>query len=167
MTRNSNRTENAGAKRKVGRPPVLDEAKRREICAILAVGCSRRTAAFYVDCSVNTIRRTALRNAEFAAQLRRAESACEVAALTHLNKAVKDGRNWRAAAWLLERRYPDRFGPRKPRSVSPDQLTDVVNRFAEVLSREISNADERQRILARLQNVTERLQSEEAAERSA
>ena len=33
---------------KPGRKPVLDDAKRREICAILAIGGTRRMAARYV-----------------------------------------------------------------------------------------------------------------------
>ena len=49
-----------------GRPPVLDEAKKREILAILTVGCSRRTAARYVGCTASTIQNTAERDAHFA-----------------------------------------------------------------------------------------------------
>ena len=56
-----------------GRKPLLKEAKRRAICAILACGGTRTMAAAFVECSVDTIARTAQRDAEFAAQIRRAD----------------------------------------------------------------------------------------------
>jgi len=37
--------------------------------------------------------------------------------------------NWRASAWLLERRYPGRWGPGRTGNAEPDDLTDD---FAEV-----------------------------------
>ncbi len=47
---------------KPGRKPVLDDAERREICAILGIGETRRMAAQYVGSSVDTVVRTALRS---------------------------------------------------------------------------------------------------------
>ena len=61
-----------------GRKPLLDEAKRREICEILAVGGTRTLAACYVGCSLDTIARTAKRDRAFAKQLRKAEVECEI-----------------------------------------------------------------------------------------
>ena len=49
---------------RIGRPPVLDDAKRREICAILAMGGNRETAARYVGCHRTTIANTAERDEE-------------------------------------------------------------------------------------------------------
>ena len=61
-----------------GRPPVLDEAKKREILAIVAVGCSRSTAAAYVGCATSTIQNTADRDPAFAEKLRQAAYNTEV-----------------------------------------------------------------------------------------
>ena len=52
-----------------GRPPSLDEAKRRKIIALLANGSSRRVAARVVGCAHSTITRTAERDPEFAADV--------------------------------------------------------------------------------------------------
>ena len=41
-----------------GRKPAPDDAKRREIFAILAIGGTRTMAARYVGCSLDTIGRT-------------------------------------------------------------------------------------------------------------
>ena len=63
---------------KCGRRSVLDEFKKREILAIVFVGCSRRTAARYVGCAVSTIANTAGRDPDFDEQLRKAEQQAEI-----------------------------------------------------------------------------------------
>ena len=88
---------------KLGRPPVLDEIKQREILAILSVGCSRRTAAKYVGCAPSTIQNTAERDEKFAEKLDRGENQAVVTHMTNINKAAKKAQYWRAAAWALER----------------------------------------------------------------
>lgn len=80
----------------MARRPALDEIKRREVCAILAMGGSRATAARYVGCAVSTILRTSQRNRTFRGELRKAESSAEVIQLQHIHTAGK--KNWRAAA---------------------------------------------------------------------
>lgn len=50
---------------KGGRPRVLDEIKRREVCALISAGYSMAGAASYVNCSEKTIRREAERNSQF------------------------------------------------------------------------------------------------------
>lgn len=139
---------------------VLDDVKRREICAVISVGCTRRVAAEYVGCSRNTILMTAKRDPEFAAQLLKADHTCEVHSLTLLNKAGKDLRNWRVLTWLLERKFPDRYGPRKPASVSGEQLAEVVERFAAVLTQEVPGAEAQGRIVERLRAILECLRDE-------
>jgi hypothetical protein len=137
-----------------GRPPVLDDGKKREICAILAVGCSRAVAARYVGCHPGTIRNTALREEEFALQLEQAESRHEILHLSHINSAAKEGRYWRAAAWALERKYPDRYGQRHPDVITIEQISQVLAQFADVIFEEIEEPEYRQRVLARLTDLT-------------
>src|SRR5437879_4909219 len=71
-----------------GRPRVLDETKRREICALVAGGCGLREAAKYVRCSTNTIRREAERNPDFNDQLRRSEMYAQLSPLRAMQQAV-------------------------------------------------------------------------------
>jgi hypothetical protein len=97
---------------RTGRPRVLDDAKRREVCAFIAGGCDLRDAARYVNCSVNTIRREADRNPEFAEQLRDSEAHVRLSPLRAMQRAMAT--HWRAAAWFLERTYPERFAKRTP-----------------------------------------------------
>ena len=85
----------------------LDAAKKERICTLISVGISRRQAAAYVGCHHATITRSARRDAEFAAALWEAEAYSEVEPLSRIVNAGK--RSWRAAAWLLERKFPERY----------------------------------------------------------
>src|ERR1700759_4664763 len=71
-----------------GRPRVLDDVKRREICALVAGGCGLREAARYVRCGINTIRREAERNPEFDEQLRRSQTYAQLCPLRAMQLAV-------------------------------------------------------------------------------
>ncbi len=115
------------------RAPVLDEFKRREILAILTVGGSRRTAARYVGCAPATIRRTAEKDAEFAEQLCRAENTAEIGYLKNIQKAAAKEQYWRAAAWALERRHPEEYGPRRPNLVSVQEIKEFVSRIVDLV----------------------------------
>lgn len=143
------RTAKRPAKR-LGRPPVLDAAKQRDLCALIAIGCSRETAAAYVGCSPRAIYDLAHREPTFAAQLLKADHTCEVHALSLLNKVGTDSRNWRVLTWMLERKFPERYGSRKPSTVSNEDLASVVDRFAALLAEELPAGEVRERVLERL-----------------
>lgn len=140
------------------RSGALDDIKKGEICAIVAMGCSRATAARYVGCHRGTIRNTAMRDEAFALALAQAESKHEVLHLSYINKAAKEGRYWRAAAWALERRWPGRYAARKPGTFTLEQVSHVLAQFADVLLEEIPQDAERRRIRKRLAALTSLLQ---------
>ena len=133
-----------------GRPPVLDEGKKREILAILAVGGSRRTAARYVGCALSTIQKTAGRDPQFEQAIRRAEHQAELGYLQNIQTAAKKEQHWRAAAWALERRNPDEYGRRKPDVFTPGQVRSLLAQLAEIVLVEVPVAAFRKRILKRL-----------------
>jgi hypothetical protein len=137
-----------------GRPSVLDEVKRGEICAILSVGGSRNTAASYVGCATTTITRTAARDTAFGRKLARAESQWEVHQLRNIQQAARQEKYWRAAAWALERIYPDRYGPRKPGIVPQERMNALLTSFATIVTREVPAAAQRKRILKRLSELS-------------
>jgi len=129
------------------RPPILDEIKRSEILAILHVGCTRRVAARYVGCSPQTIQRTADRDPEFALRLARAENQAEVSYLNNINRAASEPRYWRAAAWALERKYPNRYASRHPDVMTLDETREFLMRLAAILAEEVSDNEQRARII--------------------
>ncbi len=106
--------------RRLGRPRVLDEPKRRQVCTLVSVGFGLDGAARYVGCAPSTIRREARRNAEFREQLRCADLACELGPLNAVRQAAHT--NWRAGIWYLERMNPQKFGKRNVRYITPEQL---------------------------------------------
>ncbi len=55
-----------------GRPPFFTDVVRAEICAVVSTGCSFRTAAQYVGCTVQAIYALVKRDAEFNKQINRA-----------------------------------------------------------------------------------------------
>ncbi|MBS0207798.1 MAG: hypothetical protein JSS27_02490 [Planctomycetes bacterium] len=132
---------------------ILDEVKRREICAIVSVGATRTVAARYVGCSVVTIRRAALRDKKFRGQLLKAESHNEIAQLQNLQSASKKAQYWRAAAWMLERCYPQRYRSRPVDTVTMEQVGPVLEQMAELIASEVSDLNDRRRIRAKLRRL--------------
>ncbi len=100
---------------KPNRSRVLDESKKETILALLSVGCSRETAARYVGCDPKRVENVIERDPAFAEKVARAEMAVEVAHLRNVLQAARDRRNWRAAAWFLERAFPEKYGAKRGR----------------------------------------------------
>jgi hypothetical protein len=142
---------------KRGRPPVLDQAKRRDILAIVTVGGSRRTAAQYVDCAPSTIRNTADRDPDFAAKLAHAENAAELMHLRNINTAAKEPCYWRASAWSLERLRPESYGHRDPASVSPEQIVELLQQVAAMIVAEVPIDKYRKAIVEKLEEMLREL----------
>ncbi len=127
--------------------PALDEIKKREILALLSVGCSRRMAARYVGCSPTTIPNTALRDPEFAERLSRCTLSAQVGYLKNIQKAAKKEQYWRAAAWALERLNPDEFGPRSPDTVTIARIKEMMVHWAQLVVEDLPNPEHRKKII--------------------
>ena len=122
---------------KRGRPPVLDEGKQREIAAIISLGCSQAAAARYVGCAVSTIQRTAERDPAFAERLGHAKCNAEVRLVRNIRDAANKSQYWRAAAWALERFFPEDYLQRHPNIITADQFAQVLTQFAEILIQQV------------------------------
>lgn len=136
-----------------GRPRALDDAKRREICALVAGGCGLREAAKYVGCAINTIRREADRIPAFHDQLRRSEMYAQLSPLKAMQHAV--GTHWRAAAWMLERAFPDRFARPEPGAFGARHARQLLSESLQVISSEISDPIKYERIEKRIRGTFE------------
>jgi hypothetical protein len=137
----------------MGRPRALDDAKRREVCALVAGGCGLRDAARYVRCSLATIRREARRSPEFQDQLSRAEMFAQLSPLRAMQHACAT--HWRAAAWFLERAYPERFGRHDPAAFGPLQARRLLNEVLDIIGSEIADPFQHERIEKRLRATFE------------
>jgi hypothetical protein len=102
-----------------GRPPLeLTPERQQAICAAVAAGNNRETAAAAAGISERTLRRwlqDARRRGDespfwpFLAALKKAEAEAVMGAITLINRAARKGA-WQAAAWWLERKYPEHWG---------------------------------------------------------
>jgi transposase len=98
-----------------GRPTLLTDDRRADLILLLANGASSARAARAVGVGERTLRRW-LRDglAEQVAQARAArpeakDALAEARLVVVVARAAALG-DWKAGAWLLERRWPDRWG---------------------------------------------------------
>ena len=145
---------------------ILDEAKKREILAIIAVGCTRYTAARYVGCRPTDIAREIGRDKNFARQVAKSEETAEVYYMQQIKSAAKKEQYWRAAAWVLERRNPNRYAARGAHTITFNQLARLITQIAEIVGGEIKDVDVRVNILKRLNALTTALVSEDRKEQT-
>ena len=104
------------------RPTKLNAKRADQICDYLAQGHTREVAAQACGIVSTTLYRWMKRGerqpdgpyGEFCRALKRADLEAELACLRQIKEAAQNG-DWRAAAWMLERRYPEKWGRRRAR----------------------------------------------------
>jgi hypothetical protein len=136
-------------------PPriTLTDEQKAQVYGILSVGCDRQTAADFIGCRPSDIRDALQNDLPFLARVRRAEARAELSHMGNIHEAAKEKKDWRASVWWLERRSPDRFGRRGPGTVTARQLKAFVKILLDILSSEITNQDDRQRVIDRLREI--------------
>ena len=104
------------------RPTKLNAKRAQQICDYVAQGHTREVAAQACGIVSTTLYRWMKRGerqpdgpyGEFCRALKRADLEAELAGLRQIKEAAQNG-DWRAAAWMLERRYPEKWGRRRAR----------------------------------------------------
>jgi len=103
---------------KKGRKSKLDADRRDKLLKAIRVGNDKKVACALAGISETTLYRwlelSKKRGAraelrEFRESLERAEAEAEVLKVSRIAQAADNGR-WQAAAWWLERKYPERWG---------------------------------------------------------
>ena len=100
---------------KLGRPTKFTPETRKKVLWALRLGNYRKTAAEYAGISERTLCDWIYKGAEaesgeygaFCSDVIEAEQAAEVRALGVIQQAAN--RDWKAAAWFLERKFPQRY----------------------------------------------------------
>ena len=126
---------------------ILDDQQRRDVRALLLVGCSRRSAARYAGCTVAAIDEAVRQDPDFAKELDRAEKIVEVDYLSCIRRAARKEQYWRAAAWALERLNPEDFAPRSPDVVTVEQMHALMDQLAQALVEHVPLAAHRKQVL--------------------
>ena len=105
----------------IGRPPKLTAEMIEEICDYIISGYSIAGAGRKAKVSESTIYRwLAMARSgsaeqiylDLAERVKEATECSEFELLQAMRMAAAKDKNWRALAWLLERRYPEKYGKR-------------------------------------------------------
>jgi hypothetical protein len=119
---------------KVGRPSKFDAESAKRIVEVLRAGGYRETAASVAGISRETLRTWLDRGdparkrkedapyREFREQVEAAQAQGEVRNVALIATAA--AKDWKAAAWMLERQYPDRWAGPRGRALRGTSLTD-------------------------------------------
>ena len=94
--------------RKLGRRTRLTEALTAQICKCIESGLSQHRTADLVGVGRSTLLKWKQTNREFRDHIKRASAVGEQELLKSIRDAKAD--DWHAAAWMLERLYPERYG---------------------------------------------------------
>jgi len=110
----------AAKRRTRGRPTKLNPKVTRKICRAIVVGATYEAAAQYAGISYETFnewmkagRAATAPNefSDFSEAVEGANATAQVQFVLNIKDAANDG-DWRAAAWMLERRFPKAYGQR-------------------------------------------------------
>ena len=122
---------------RTGRPPVLDAEKKAKVLEVVAAGFPIRYAARYVGCDEGTIRHAGQRDPEFYDQVKYAQFRAEYDLVKNIRAASESGKNWRAAAWSLERLFPDRYGPHHRDEITNEHLVQLSRTYLAIVKRRV------------------------------
>ncbi|MCK9378567.1 MAG: hypothetical protein M0P97_00270 [Candidatus Moranbacteria bacterium] len=126
------------SKNKTGRPLLITKEKEEILINMLADGMSQAKACVYVGISEDTIIRHKKKFCGFCERLETAK--LETHKLAH--KSIKVGmvKDWKAAAWWLERMEPERFKEKKEIEISKPSL--IMDMFDDDEDKEKKNKNE-------------------------
>ena len=97
--------------------------------------------------SLSTIQRTAERDPKFAEKLREAKGNAELGLVKNIRNAAKKEQYWRAAAWALERGFPEKYARRGPDVITAEQLAQLLAQFADMIIQQVPVDDYRKNIV--------------------
>ena len=92
----------------MGRRSKATEGRIEALVIALGTGCTREAAARHAGIDRTTLYRWVERDAAIRIRVEKAEADVEVRLAAQIVQAAPD--DWRAAAWLLERRRPAGYG---------------------------------------------------------
>lgn len=95
--------------RKTGRPTKRDPQREDRLLNYLRAGLHKETAARSAGIDPSTFYDWQRRFPQFSEAVEKAVSDAEAILVGKIQQAASEGKNWTAAAWMLERRHPDRW----------------------------------------------------------
>lgn len=115
-----------------GRPRAMDAVMKKLALRYIASGLGRGETARLLGIDRSTLRRERQQDEDFASGLLQAEARGEMQLIKTIMRARKT--DWKAAAWILERKFPERWCVRDRR-----ELAELTQRLRDI-ERDISRA---------------------------
>lgn len=97
----------------------------------IRLGATYQLACDYAGIGVSTFHDWLNAKPEFSQAIKEAEGKAAVLWLGKIEQAASDG-NWQAAAWKLERRYPQDYGKRAVEVSGPDGGAIVIKGYTSI-----------------------------------
>lgn len=135
----------------MGRTSKFDDERVNKILQALRVGATLAVAAQFAGIDETTLHRWRTRYASFASQIKEAQASAEITWLAVIERAATT--SWQAAAWKLERLYPDRYALKNRVNVEHSGELDLYDGGA------------RERLAHELDELATRRRAREALER--
>lgn len=110
----------------MARPSKYSDTVARRICKAIEAGATYKLAAKAGGVSYDTLNRWRKAREDFARRVEDAEWKAAHRWLDCIDEAAQNG-DWRAAAWRLERRYPDQYGKYQTKGNDGDDTTDSAD----------------------------------------
>ena len=145
---------------------MLDETQKREILAMVAIGGNLAMAAQYIGVHVASVRAEQRHDPGFAERLQKSELRSEVSFLKAIQAAAGDPKQWRAAAWALERLYPERYGRRAPKTIPLERMQELMSQTIDIIAAEVPVKRHREQLQRRLREFVKQIPSCETRKRS-
>jgi hypothetical protein len=105
----------------MGRRSKATEARIEALVIALGTGCTREAAARHAGIDRTTLYRWLERDAAIRIRVEKAEADVEVRLAAQIVQAAPD--DWRAAAWMLDRRRPRSYGRAQAAAAAADTPT--------------------------------------------
>jgi hypothetical protein len=109
----------ATPKRGGGRKSKYTPETVGKLLQAIKLGATYKLACDYAGIDQSTFHDWMKNKPEFSTQLKEAEGSGAVGLLARIQKEATDG-TWQAAAWILERRYPDMYGRQRMEHTGAD-----------------------------------------------
>lgn len=108
---------------KAGRPSKYNEEIVQKLCSYIEAGLSEVDASLLVGINPDTFYRWKREKPEFSEAIKTAHAKFKAAAIKNIYAAAK--KDWKATAWLLERKYPAEFAKRENVNLEGDTTITV------------------------------------------
>lgn len=111
---------------------MIKKAQIKTLMKAIESGMSITDSCILADIGRETFYRRCNRELEFKRLVDKAQAGWKKGLIEIIEKASTLARNWTAAAWLLERKFPDEFGIRqkiehKGQIMSLTQIVQIIN----------------------------------------